>query len=307
MPSSPSTCQLPSWVVSSMLYTRDIPWHLPPRCSASSTPPTSSRTSSLRRLSRWTWPPSSSSPPSSSGWTFLTILLVNSPREYAQCEWQPSQDSVCQTGRHLADICTACPLDWGSVLMNSNLGKNWHHTKVLLHTAMDLMRTEEDEEGGEEDGKGREVGLIWPVFIYRFQIRIIIKSVPFLGKPPWQDYHCWCEEGCGSRKRGQEQATDSGWISTATTCIALDKLDEERYFSKYCRTSWLFKDLPRAPLLVLNLKTRWTRERWLRHERVSTRMQTTFKKTTASSKRSNSQVWNERKPLRELNSCPYIL
>merc|ERR1719225_2243433 len=29
--------------------------------------------------------------------------------------------------------------------------------EVLLHTAMDLMRTEEDEEGGEEDGKGREV------------------------------------------------------------------------------------------------------------------------------------------------------
>ena len=49
----------------------------------------------------------------------------------------------------------------------------------------------------------------------------------------------------------------------------------------------------RAPLLVLNFKTRWTRERWLRHERVSTRMQTTFKKTTASSKRSNSQVSNE--------------
>ena len=51
----------------------------------------------------------------------------------------------------------------------------------------------------------------------------------------------------------------------------------------------------RAPLLDLNFKTRWTKARWLRHERVFTRMQTTFKKTTASSKRSNSQVSNERK------------
>ena len=28
---------------------------------------------------------------------------------------------------------------------------------MLLHTAMDLMRTEEEEEGGDEEGKGREV------------------------------------------------------------------------------------------------------------------------------------------------------
>ena len=69
----------------------------------------------------------------------------------------------------------------------------------------------------------------------------------------------------------------------------------ERYFSKYCRTSWLLKDLPKSSSVGLNCQTRWTRERWLRHARVSTRMQTTFKKTTASSKRSNSQVSNERK------------
>ena len=103
---------------------------------------------------------------------------------------------------------------------------------------MDLMRTEEDEEGGEEDGKGREVGLISVHCSYiAYKFGSLLKVYTFLGKPPWQDYHCWCEEGGGSRKRRQEQATDSGWISTATSCIALDKLDEERWFSKYCRTS----------------------------------------------------------------------
>ena len=58
-----------------------------------------------------------------------------------------------------------------------------------------------------------------------------------------------------------------------------------------------------APLLVLNFKTRWTRVRWLRHARVFTKMQTTFKKTTASSKRSNSQVSNER----NWNSYTYLM
>ena len=114
----------------------------------------------------------------------------------------------------------------------------------------------------------------------------------FLGKPPWQDYHCWCEEGSGSSKRGQEQATDSGWIIAATTRIALDKL-ESGISQSIVELLDCWKICLRAPLLVLNFKTRWTRERWLRHERVSTRMQTTFKKTTASSKRSNSQVSNE--------------
>ena len=75
---------------------------------------------------------------------------------------------------------------------------------------MDLMRTEEDEEGGEEDGKGREGGLL-SVYI-SFSNSDLIKSAHILGKPPRQDYHCWCEEGNGSRKRDQEQATDSGLI-----------------------------------------------------------------------------------------------
>ena len=57
---------------------------------------------------------------------------------------------------------------------------------------MDLMRTEEDEEGGEEDGKGREVGLL-SVYI-SFSNSDLIKSAHILGKPPRQDYHCW--QGC---------------------------------------------------------------------------------------------------------------
>ena len=39
----------------------------------------------------------------------------------------------------------------------NNCQEMLHTTKVLLHTAMDLMRTEEGEEEGEEEGKGREV------------------------------------------------------------------------------------------------------------------------------------------------------
>ena len=51
-------------------------------------------------------------------------------------------------------------------------------TKVLLHTAMDLMRTEEEEEGGEEEGKGREVNHHGG----KFEINEITKKVNHHGK-----------------------------------------------------------------------------------------------------------------------------